>query len=183
MFVKYYQSPDGGLVMFEDYSHLSDQEAYEYSQEAHWDIDEGDYVSQGPKVPDDDYGDLYWYRWDLVSISPITMDCYGVQHYTKLTDEYPSDGTIRCEEHIQGYDALYSFWCYDTECTNPGYQSNGQIIMTEQGYLYKSDGTKSWDNDRLVTCPGPMVPPIQGPRQSGYWIGLPECDSDFKLMI
>ena len=75
MRVKYYQSPDGGLTMQEDYSHMSFDEAYEYALGAHWDVDQCDPVSQGPKCLDN-WSDLYWYRWELVSISTEIREPY-----------------------------------------------------------------------------------------------------------
>ena len=77
MFVIYYQSTDGGLVMREANVNMTDQEWFEYANSIHYDIDIPTPVKQGPKNLDD-WSDLYWYRWDLLEVCDVLVDDIGL---------------------------------------------------------------------------------------------------------
>ena len=76
MNVDYCQSDCGGLMMFENHDHMIGDEYSLYSNEAHWDVDEGEEIFQGPTGPGlDNY--LHWTQWTILSISPDIVDIYG----------------------------------------------------------------------------------------------------------
>jgi hypothetical protein len=95
MFIDYYQDIDGGLIMFENYDHMTPEDYQELSMIAHWDIDQGQSVEQGPVGPGDN-NFLHWIDWNILNI------------YNQVVDEYQqpltSTNTIRInssnQEHV-----------------------------------------------------------------------------------
>jgi len=76
MFIDYYQDIDGGIIMFENYDHMTPEDYHELCMIAHWDIDQGESVQQGPTGPG--YNNfLSWNDWDIVNIYNHVVDDYG----------------------------------------------------------------------------------------------------------
>ena len=63
----------GGIIAFEDNSHMSPDEYLDYCLEAHWDTDQGFDLEQGPTGPGlSNY--LHWSQYTITSISTDIVD-------------------------------------------------------------------------------------------------------------
>ena len=71
----FFTSETGGLIGFENHDHMTGDEYHEYYNEAHWDIDQGEEVFQGPTGPGSD-NFLHWPQWTILSISTNVVDIY-----------------------------------------------------------------------------------------------------------
>ena len=180
----YFQSTDGGLVMLEVQGNMTDQEWYEYEACGHCDIDMPEPVEQGPKNLDN-WSDLYWYRWDLIEVSDTLVNEIGNPIYSKVTDPYPEWGYIDCHEDIHGHSESYVHWAFSPDYANPGSVYDNQVTLTKDGYWRGPGGSSpSFLKNKLVTCSGPVLPPIQGPKIAGSWEGLKTTsDETVDLMI
>ena len=76
MFIDLFQSTDGGLMMFENFDHMTGDEYVDYSMEAHWDVDQGDTLNQGPVGPDGTHW-MYWSQYTIVNIYDTVVDEWG----------------------------------------------------------------------------------------------------------
>ena len=69
----FYTSDDGGVIGFENHDHMSEDESFDYNMSAHWDVDQGEYIQQGPTGPGyDNY--LWWTQCTILSISSTIVD-------------------------------------------------------------------------------------------------------------